>query len=225
MNGQPRTRLARLQPDGQLDRDFTPAANSDVYALAIQPDGKILVGGLFTAITGVPRNHLARLNPDGSLDATFVADAPDRPGQPTSFAGALALQADGGLLVGGRFASLGGRPRLNLARLLPGGQVDESFEAGADAAVRALAIQTDGQILVGGSFTNLAGRPQTGLGLLNLTGRAANELELQGTTIRWRRAGAVPELSFVIFEATGDGCNWQTLGWGQRSTALGQLTT
>ena len=43
-----RNRIARLNPDGTLDTAFNPNANGAVYAIAVQADGKILVGGAFT---------------------------------------------------------------------------------------------------------------------------------------------------------------------------------
>ena len=51
---------------------FDPNANGEVDALFVQPDGKILVGGQFTALDASTRNHLARLNADGSNDMIFV---------------------------------------------------------------------------------------------------------------------------------------------------------
>ncbi|MGD9579454.1 MAG: delta-60 repeat domain-containing protein, partial [Syntrophorhabdus sp.] len=50
---------------------FNPNANGCVYSIAVQPDGKVLVGGGFTTIGGGTRNYIARLNADGSLDTGF----------------------------------------------------------------------------------------------------------------------------------------------------------
>jgi uncharacterized delta-60 repeat protein len=55
----------------RVDPAFNVELDGPVYALALQPDGKILIGGSFTNINGVTRRHLARLNRDGSLDETF----------------------------------------------------------------------------------------------------------------------------------------------------------
>src|SRR5437870_1492829 len=65
-----RNHIARLNPDGTLDA-FNPNANGTVYAIAVQANGKILAGGLFTSIGGQTRNHIARLNPDASLAASY----------------------------------------------------------------------------------------------------------------------------------------------------------
>ncbi|NMD19448.1 MAG: hypothetical protein GYA76_04080 [Verrucomicrobia bacterium] len=47
--------------------NFNPGADGTVYALAVQPDGKVLVGGAFATLGGQPRNCLGRLHPDGTL--------------------------------------------------------------------------------------------------------------------------------------------------------------
>src|SRR5438105_11095295 len=53
-----RNRIARLNPDGTLDTAFNPNASGHVTTIAVQADGKILVGGEFTTIGGQPRNRL-----------------------------------------------------------------------------------------------------------------------------------------------------------------------
>ncbi len=67
--------LVRLEQDGAIDRSFRCQITNDiserVMAITIQKDGRIVIGGFFTAVNGVPCQHLARLNPDGSLDGTF----------------------------------------------------------------------------------------------------------------------------------------------------------
>src|SRR5262245_22016290 len=64
--------FARAQP-GTLDPDFYRYSVFDgvVYSLAMQLDGKVIVGGAFNNVTGVPRNGMARVNRNGSLDSTF----------------------------------------------------------------------------------------------------------------------------------------------------------
>ena len=74
VNGITRNRIARLNPDGSLDDSFScdvAGPNGWVHALALQSDGKILLGGWFNMVNGAARTNLARLNPDGSLDSSF----------------------------------------------------------------------------------------------------------------------------------------------------------
>ena len=153
-----RNRLGRLNADGTVDTGFVPGANRPVLALELQPDGKILVGGSFSALTGTgsgstPRNRIGRLNPDGTVDTGFDPGA-NRPVR------VLAVQANGKILVGGDFTTLGGGgtgtiSRKRLGRLNPDGTLDASFNPGADQSVRGLAVQVDGKILVAGDFTTL----------------------------------------------------------------------
>jgi uncharacterized delta-60 repeat protein len=67
--------FARLNADGSLDTGFSTSqgsgADNTVRAVAVQPDGKVVIGGDFTHVDGVVRNYLARLNGDGSLDTSF----------------------------------------------------------------------------------------------------------------------------------------------------------
>ncbi len=83
VNGTGRFNLARLNPDGSLDATFLDTAGvresnpsglppTAVYAIKVQPDGRILVGGNFLKLNGAPRLYLGRLLADGTLDSTFV---------------------------------------------------------------------------------------------------------------------------------------------------------
>ena len=55
--------LVSLAPaQSPLPDSFNPVGNSTVQALAVQADGKILVGGAFTTLGGQPRNRIARLS-------------------------------------------------------------------------------------------------------------------------------------------------------------------
>jgi hypothetical protein len=88
--------IALFAAEGRAQSDvdaFDPGANNTVLKLAVQTDGKILVGGLFTTLGGggtgtTTRNFIGRVNADGTLDATF------NPGADGSVE-AMALQADG----------------------------------------------------------------------------------------------------------------------------------
>jgi uncharacterized delta-60 repeat protein len=170
LGGQPRENIGRLNPDGTLDTSFNPAVTGteffppQVFAILVQADGKILVGGLFTGLGGQPRTHVGRLNPDGSPDATFNPEV-------DSSVNAIAVQADGKTLVGGGFKTLGGQPRAHLGRLNPDGSLDTAFSTGTDASgVLAITLQADGKILIGGNFRMLGGQPRNAIGRLNSDG-------------------------------------------------------
>ena len=73
-----RHNIGRLHADGSVDLSFDPGASLGVNAIAVQPDGKIVVAGCFHALGGggsgtTPRHSIGRLNADGSLDTSFDA--------------------------------------------------------------------------------------------------------------------------------------------------------
>ena len=148
-----RNAIARLNLDGSLDTTFNPGtgANDDAFAVAVQADGKILLGGDFTNYNGTARNYVARINPDGSLDMTFNpgmgANNPVR---------AILVQADGKILLGGHFTNYNGIARNGIARLNADGSLDTTFDPGTglDGHIRAMALQSDGRICIGGAFGN-----------------------------------------------------------------------
>jgi uncharacterized delta-60 repeat protein len=129
-------------------------AGGTVYATAEQPDGKLIVAGVFTSVLGVPRKNIARLNVDGTLDTTFDPE-------PNNFVYSVAVQADGKVLLGGFFTTLkpNGAPsattRNRIARLNADGTLDPSFDPSADAPVYSLVAQADGKVLLGGDFITL----------------------------------------------------------------------
>jgi len=57
-----------------FDPDVSPF--SQVNTIALQGDGKVVVGGFFTTVGGQPRTNLARLYPDGGFDLSFNAWTP-----------------------------------------------------------------------------------------------------------------------------------------------------
>ena len=166
VNGVTRNGIARLNADGSLDASFgagLSGANGVVYSIALQSDGKPLIGGAFTSVNGVTRNRVARLNADGSLDSSFGADLTGASG----VVYALALQSDGKPLIGGAFTTVNSVSRRRIARLNTDGSLDATFGApgtgwGASAAVRCVAVQSDGKVLIGGQFltVNSVDRPQ-----------------------------------------------------------------
>jgi uncharacterized delta-60 repeat protein len=151
-----RNGIGRLNADGSLDTTFDSSVDGTVFALARQPDGKILVGGNFTTLAGHSRSYIGRLDPDGSIDSEFHPGADNQ-------VHSIAVQPDGKILVGGNFSMLGGggtgtTPRNRIGRLeARNGSVDLTFDPGANASVSALTLQPDRKIVVGGLFTMLGG--------------------------------------------------------------------
>lgn len=141
---------------------FDPSPSGSVHTIAVQLDGKILVGGYFTSIAGQAVARLARLNPDGSLNTTFTTPSLDAHVQ------WIALQADGRILIGGGFTTVGGNPHLRIARLEVDGTVDSDFTASIDTGdLYTIVVQPDGKILLGGLFGVVNGVTRVNLARLN----------------------------------------------------------
>ncbi len=146
-----RGRIARLNEDGSLENTFNPpgGANSSIYDFEVQPDGKVVVGGGFTALNGSTNQvSIGRLNPDGTLDTGFV--------QTTNGAvNTIELQPDGKILIGGTMSMVQGIARNGIARLNANGAVDIGFATFANMTVHDITLQPDGKILMGGAFTKI----------------------------------------------------------------------
>ncbi len=142
---------------------FNPGVNNNPFALAVQTDGKVLVGGTFTVLGGQARTNFGRLNSDGTLDSNFTMNA-------DGFVAVAAIQTNGGILIGGQFANVGGQPRSYLARINSDGSLDGSFNPGANGQIKCVAIQADGKIVLGGDFTTLAGQTRNKIARLNADG-------------------------------------------------------
>jgi len=154
---------------------FNPGADgygSYVCALAVQPDGRIVAGGLFTSLGGTDQGVIGRLNADGTLDySTFHPWVTHDYTWTSPSVSALAVQAEGKILVGGHFTKVDGQPRDCIARLNADGTLDATFNPGAKGwSVYSLAVQADGKILVGGWFGTLGGQTRNNLGRLNADG-------------------------------------------------------
>ncbi|MSU49012.1 MAG: hypothetical protein EXS37_08000 [Opitutus sp.] len=179
-----RNNVARINSDGAVDLAYNPNANGAVTSLAIQPDGSVLVGGMFTTLqpngiaSAVARNHLARLVPDGALDLNFnpdingtVSTVVSRPDGTALVGGKFDdLQLNGSMYLGGNFATIGGVPARNLASFNQNGSVNTTFQPRPDGAVNALLVLPDGRMLAGGAFTNIAGAARNRIARFNADG-------------------------------------------------------
>jgi uncharacterized delta-60 repeat protein len=179
IEGVSRRTIARLNADGSLDSMFAPVLAmsvdvEEVYAIVVQPDGKLVVGGYFDHVNGSPRANLARLNPDGSLDPSFDPDLEVSAQLPLVLG--LALQKDGKLLVVGSFDLVNGVARRGVARLSPDGQLDTDFnpglgiDGGEPPEVSSLLVQLDGKVVIVGDFTTFDRVPCGNFARLNADG-------------------------------------------------------
>jgi len=150
-----RQQLLRLNADGTPDASFDAGSGvgfANIFRVVVQPNGKLLAIGNFMQFNGQTARRLVRLNSNGSLDTAFQTALG------TGFndtALALALQTDDKILVTGLFTSVNGLARPYVARLLPSGTVDTSFNLAVPGTtgLSEVAVQPDGKIVVGGYQT------------------------------------------------------------------------
>jgi uncharacterized delta-60 repeat protein len=162
--------VARLNANGSLDTTFgNIVVNNFVYSVAVQSDGKVLIGGDFTSVGGTTRNRIARLNANGTHDTTFASGLAGANATVRS----VTYQSDGKVLIAGNFTLVNGTARNRIAQLNANGSLDTMFAngvAGADALVRAVARQSDGKLIIAGSFTSVNGVTRNRIARLNADG-------------------------------------------------------
>ncbi|MEO8587770.1 MAG: T9SS type A sorting domain-containing protein [Flavobacteriales bacterium] len=236
--------VARYNTDGTLDNTFsgdgwlfTPvnSADAEAFAVAIQADQKILVGG--TAFTDLFYYGfgLVRYNTDGTLDASFGTN-----GKVTTLVGggpsqsrAIAVQADGKILMTG-WSYAGGPDSVGVVRYNANGTVDAGFGVGGVVSVGgtgnmdayAIAVQPDGKIVVAGDSgfvsaartfvlrLNADGTPDASFGNGGLTtasmGTGASEgfslaLQSDGKIITCGRSNSTGNYDLILFRFNADG--------------------
>jgi hypothetical protein len=167
-NGTTVNRLVRLNPSGTRDTAFTTAigtgANSSVSSIAIQPNLRIVLGGLFTSFNGSSVNRLIRLNSGGTLDSAFISNIGDGP---NSSIVSLAVQPDSKIIIGGNFSLFNNSAvPIGIRRFNADGTADLGFSqnlgegtpgAGTNGIVRAISILGNGIIVFGGNFSAISG--------------------------------------------------------------------
>lgn len=194
---------AHAQSEVALSSAFSSGegVEGSVNAVAIQADGKIVIGGRFAAVNGVPRNNIARLNPDGTLDRTFA----DQLSQGVNgTVNAIAIQPEGGIIIGGLFTQAGEFETMNLARYNADGSVDKNFGGatggmpGTNGVVLALAAQPDGKVVVGGNFSTAFGQERRSIARINPDGTLDGPVIQQNAlTGQVNAVAAAPDDSFT----------------------------
>lgn len=162
-NGVSRNRITMLGPDGWLELGFNVGTgfNGDVYAIKIQSDGKILVGGEFTSYNDDPVNLIARLNPDGTLDGTFNSPVLTvTPGlSRINVIETIPVGLNTRIMIGGQYIDIPAGNSQNLARLSLSGTIDSTFVANPNDAVKTICVIPSGpnanDLYIGGDFTDI----------------------------------------------------------------------
>ena len=158
VDGFARSALVRFDADGSIDESFNPpdffssfGIGATIYAIGIQSDGKIIVGGGILGADGIFAPGLKRLNPDGTLDSTFNAPQTNEVHSILD----IEILPDDKILVGGEFQFIGSRVA-NLGLLNPDGTIDNTFATGFAAdRVNDAEVQPDGNIVVAGRLAGI----------------------------------------------------------------------
>lgn len=154
---------------GDPDPKFEPAVRCpENVALAVQADGKILLGGAPALdgkrIVGTKDTcSLLRLNPDGTLDKLMKVNA-------NGLVSAILVLNDDKILMGGSFTEVSGAAYLHLAKRHSDGSADGFFHPNPNGNVNCMALQADGGILIGGEFSNVGGFPRKHIARINAGG-------------------------------------------------------
>lgn len=137
---------------GDLDPlNIALGSGNNVHAIALQPDGKLIIAGSFSIQGVTTHRRIARLNADGTIDWGFNPN-------PNNAVYGVAIQPDGRILLAGSFTTLQpngattATPRSRIARLNADGILDSDFNPNPDSSVFCVAIQPDGKILLGGTL-------------------------------------------------------------------------
>jgi uncharacterized delta-60 repeat protein len=169
-----RKRIVRLLPNGTVEptSSFNYVNlnnNTDVTAISLQSNGKIIIAGLFTTINGNPANRIGRLNEDGSFDNTFVGTIASVPNGNVGFSvAAITTLSDNKLLIGGVTGNG------TLFRLSQNGEPDTSFTSlgfNSASVVNTIVPYCFGQkIIIGGNFSFYGTRLAAGMMGINSDG-------------------------------------------------------
>jgi len=168
-------KIIRLDGD-KIDRSFNLEAFFDdvVYDFAVQPDGKIIAVGYFTAFGQTNDNRIIRLNPDGTKDLGFSSLGFN------AAAKSMALQPDGKIVVSGDFTSYNGIACGKLVRLNADASLDTTFNAGTGGLASVILAQPDGKTVVVGDFTTFNGITARGIIRLNANGTKDSTFAITG---------------------------------------------
>jgi uncharacterized delta-60 repeat protein len=191
-NGTTSNRIVRLNSDGTTDTEFTTnistGFNSGVTSFAIQSDGKIIIGGVFTTLIGGTANRIVRLNSDGTRDFDFTTNNGSAFGGFSSVVRSIVIQSDDKIICAGSLPTFNGTTVNGIARLNSNGSLDTAFATntgtgfGVSSETRSIVIQSDGKILIGGFFNTFNGATVNHIACLNSNGTRDNSFTTNGGT-------------------------------------------
>jgi uncharacterized delta-60 repeat protein len=201
-NGVEANKLARLQPDGKIDKSFTAGTGTDgsINTIAVQNNSKILIGGDFTSYNGTAINKIARLNANGSIDKNFKSGIGADNGILK-----IVTQSDGKILVAGRFTKYNDIPVKGLVRLNTNGSMDTTFGAGISdsmSSIHQIALLPNGKIIVTGKARNFNGDFINTIETIRLTSTGQRDYSFQ--QCRFSVGDLYPTINSIGIENDGN---------------------
>ncbi len=154
------SRIVRINSNGAIDNTFTTGTGfsyttptlTAVYAIDIQSDGKIIVGGTFTSYNGSAVNNIVRLNSNGTIDNSFTISSCN------SNVRMIKILTDGKILVAGSFTNFNGASKNRIVRLNSDGSNDNTFGGtGSNNDILDISFQSNNDFLISGAFTSYSG--------------------------------------------------------------------
>lgn len=163
-----------------IDPTFTTGvgADNEILKTLLLPDGKIIAYGSFNNYNNLPKKNFVRLNNNGTIDPTFDCGTSFNQ-LPQHKINCMTYQADGKLLIGGRFTDFNGVNCKNIIRLNNDGSVDLTFNSsvGFNEEVNVIKTQSNNKIIVGGYFTSFGNDSCRNLARLNSNGQYDNSFQ------------------------------------------------
>jgi uncharacterized delta-60 repeat protein len=149
-DGKASSKLIRLNLNGSVDSSFSIGTgfSSPIYAMALQKDGKIVIGGSFSTFNGQSIKRIVRLNTNGSQDSSFISGTGFSNGTVRS----IVIQTNGKMLVGGSFSgNYNGTIVKRMIQILPNGNYDSTFSILPNGQLNSISLFQGGAI-IGGDF-------------------------------------------------------------------------
>jgi uncharacterized delta-60 repeat protein len=200
--------IIRLNPDGTKDNSFDIGTGFDgnvftnIYSMALQPDGKIIVGGSFGQFQGNYQGSLIRLNSDGSKDSTF-----ENKFVSYNTINCITVQPDSKIIVGGDFSAYESFKQNGVIRLNPDGSVDEKFNTKkgfGSVQIESVFLEPNGKIIVGGNFTMYQNLSQKRLLRLNSDGSKDESFNIgNGFSSDKLKSNEVVEVKSITMQTDG----------------------
>jgi len=210
--------LRRLKPNGELDLGFgiDLDSGSRVFTLAVQDDGRVLLGGVLFGSQGDVQPLLLRFNSDGTEDSSFRPEL-----GLVSRVKSIQIQTDQRIVVGGESDFPDDTYGVNLIRLMAGGTIDAGFERPELQApsrpgfIDTVSLQSDGRIVVAGHFTSVNGVERNRIARFNPNGSLDLTFDPRGgISQRVMRLGIQQDQYFVLGHGSRLGINgvaWEGL--------------